>query len=594
MEDQEIIRFYLDHGILLGPDMLDRIKTSEIPIKTDFAVITSDTLQLLLNKTPINIHDFEKSLVLKEKHRNTKMYSRFLEYIENNKNQIPATDHRGLALSPPTILPDQKPIADIKTTPTSTTPSSSLSLSTQPLEAVSTDLHEKKGPDESQSISAALSREGFLKEHKIKILLNYTEKSRKRTVNDFVNYFNVRFREIEKILRSRQELQNLTSISRIAGKKEKENVALIGMVYEKGVTKNNNIMLTLEDSTGTMKVVITKQKEDLFAQAQELQLDEVIGITGTYDGLVFANNILLPDIPMTKELKKSPEEGYFLVISDPQVGNKLFLEKEFNKLISWLNGEIGSEAQKEIATQIKYIFIVGDLVEGVGVYPDQEYDLSIIDIKDQYAAFQSYIERFPKVPIFICPGNHDVGRLSEPQPGFRDEYSKIVWDMPNVISLSNPSIVNIYSSQEKNFDGFDVLMYHGGSFFYYFANVPAIRQKGGAKRPDMVMKYLLQRRHLAPAHTSTLYVPDPKKDPLSLDKVPDFFFSGHVHRSSVNNYKNVTCINASCWVSKSDEQERRGLEPQPARAFLVNMQTREVKVMNFLSKEDQDKEPKEA
>jgi hypothetical protein len=29
---------------------------------------------------------------------------------------------------------------------------------------------------------------------------------------------------------------------------------------------------------------------------------------------------------------------------------------------------------------------------------------------------------------------------------------------------------------------------------------------------------------------------------------------------------------------------------QPGRIFIINMQTREIKVMNFLSKEDQDKE----
>ena len=114
------------------------------------------------------------------------------------------------------------------------------------------------------------------------------------------------------------------------------------------------------------------------------------------------------------------------------------------------------------------------------------------------------------------------------------------------------------------------------------------------RRPDLIMKYLLQRRHLAPTHASSLYIPDPKRDYLTIDKTPDFFFSGHIHRSSVNNYRNVTCINASCWMATTEEQERRGLENQPGRAFIINMQTREIKVMNFLSKEDQEKENKNA
>ncbi len=119
-------------------------------------------------------------------------------------------------------------------------------------------------------------------------------------------------------------------------------------------------------------------------------------------------------------------------------------------------------------------------------------------------------------------------------------------------------------------------------FFYYFNNVPEIRKAGGPTRSDLVMSYLLKRRHLAPSHTSTIYIPDPQRDPLLIEKIPDFFFSGHVHRATVNNYKNITCINASCWVAKTEEQERRGLDPQPGRAFVINMQTREVKVINFL------------
>ena len=336
---------------------------------------------------------------------------------------------------------------------------------------------------------------------------------------------------------------------------------------------------------------MTKNKEELFRLAEEIQLDEVIGLTGMFDQIIFANNLYVPDIPLTKELKKSPEEGYFVVISDTEPGSKLFLEKEFNKFLSWMNGDIGNDKQREVASKVKYVFIVGDLVAGVGIYPGQEFDLNIIDIYEQYKALAELLKKVPvHIPIFICPGNHDVGRISEPQPPLVTEYAKSLLDLPNVISLSNPSTVNIYAHPQQGFDGFDVMLYHGLSFVYYSEHIPLIRRAGGQKRPDLIMKYLLQRRHLAPAHTSTLYIPDPKRDPLVIDKIPDFFISGHVHRAMVSNYKNVTCINASCWTSQSDEQERRGLEAQPARAFIVDMKTREVKIMNFLSKEEQEKE----
>lgn len=474
MKEKEIIKFYLDQGILLSPELLEYIKDKPFPVKTNFTVLNKEALIITEHKIPINVEDFEKAIVLKEKHKNNKLFEKFQEYILQH------------------IKPEEKKPETNKQEAKEQTASDMIS---EEKELTELNIHEHK--------------EQLMKDHRIKIVFDYKEKNHKRTVLDFVNYFNVRFKELEKILRQRQELNNLTSIARINQKKERENVALIGVVYDKMVSKNNNIVLTLEDQTGTVKVLINHNKEDLFTLAQEIQLDETIGVTGTFDKFVFANNIILPDVPLTKELKKSPEPGYFVVIADPQIGNKLFLEKEFSKLIEWMNGEQGNDQQKDIASKIKYLFIVGDLVDGVGIYPDQEYDLNIIDIRDQYSALAEHLKKIKNIPIIVCPGNHDVGRMSEPQPGFNDEYSKPIWMLPNVICVSNPSLINIFSS--KDFEGFDVQLYHGGSFIYYSYALPEVRQKGGQKRADLIMRYQLQRRHLSPTHTATLYIPDSKK-----------------------------------------------------------------------------------
>ena len=128
---------------------------------------------------------------------------------------------------------------------------------------------------------------------------------------------------------------------------------------------------------------------------------------------------------------------------------------------------------------------------------------------------------------------------------------------------------------------------------YYANNVESIRAKGGQKRPDLIMKFLLQRRHLAPSHTSNLYIPDTKEDPLIIKDIPDFFITGHIHRLSVSQYKNITLLNCSCWSDESEEQEKRGLEAQPGKLPIVNLKTREVKIINFMKeKEDKNKEKK--
>jgi len=269
------------------------------------------------------------------------------------------------------------------------------------------------------------------------------------------------------------------------------------------------------------------------------------------------------------------------------------LKKEFEDFIKWLNQEKGSPEQKEIASKVKYIIIIGDLVEGVGVYPNQEKDLEIKDIREQYKQFAEYLEQIPKhITIFACPGNHDAGRIAEPQPPLLHDFTKALQQIPNLMLLSSPSMINIGAT--KDFLGFDILLYHGYSLIYYSDHVESIRSSGGQKRPDLIMKFLLQKRHLAPTHTSNRYVPDADADPLIINKIPDFFITGHIHRVSVSNYKNVTLINASCWTGITEDQEKRGLENQPAKVPIINLKTREVKVINFLKSESEKPRPEES
>ena len=145
--------------------------------------------------------------------------------------------------------------------------------------------------------------------------------------------------------------------------------------------------------------------------------------------------------------------------------------------------------------------------------------------------------------------------------------------------VSNPCTVNIGATED--FSGFDVLMYHGYSFDHFIAEVDLLRNNGGYDRADLVMKFLLKRRHLVPTHGSTLYLPDQKKDHRIIERVPDFFLSGHIHKSVVANYRNVTMICGSCWQGKTSFQEKVGHNPEPSRVPIVNLKTRDVKVFKF-------------
>lgn len=448
---------------------------------------------------------------------------------------------------------------------------------------------EKNGQDEKNKVkeqdSSVLKRLTSAKTvpPDVLILQNHKKKSRKYTFNDFVLHLNARFKRLASILQNRQELRGAIAISRAERLSPRERVAIIGMINEKHVTKKKNIFLTIEDKTGFIRVLVTQRNKDVFNMANDLVLDEVIGIVGSKgDGVVFADNILFPDIPPTHELKKAPEEEYLAIIGDPQVGSKTFLAKDFEKFISWINGGLGNEVQRAISAKVKYVVVIGDMVEGVGVYPGQEKNLIIKDIKEQYAFFASLMKRIPKhIRIFCIPGNHDAGRISEPQPPIYKDFARELYEMENLFMLSSPSLISV--GVGDGFEGISLLLYHGYSLIYYANNVPSIRERGGQKRSELIMKFLLQRRHLAPTHTSNLYVPDPEEDALLITKIPDIFITGHIHRVASAQYRGITMINGSSWSDISEDQEKRGLEPQPARVPVVNLQTRDVKVINFYS-----------
>jgi len=175
-----------------------------------------------------------------------------------------------------------------------------------------------------------------LKKKDVRVITSYNKKPGKRTFSDFVKYFNKRYKAIEKLLRTRAELDRLTSIQRVVAKKEREKVSVIGIVFDKAETKNGNLIFELEDPTGTIKVIVLKNK-DIYSEARDIVLDEVIGINGTSgDKVIFAESIVFPGIPLGKEMKKGVEENYAVFISDVEVGSKNFLKEDFEKFLVWL------------------------------------------------------------------------------------------------------------------------------------------------------------------------------------------------------------------------------------------------------------------
>ncbi len=414
-------------------------------------------------------------------------------------------------------------------------------------------------------------------QNSVEILSSFPDINKKLEVQDFVNYFRGRFSEFKSILQSHSELDNLISIGKIFGNRHK--ISIIGIISNKSFTKNRNIILEVEDNTGKLKIIVNKDKKELFEKAENLALDSVIGFKGSgNEERFFAEEIVYPDSSLP-ERKFSKVDESVAFVGDLHFGSKRFMEDNFLRFIDYLNGDLGDE---EDSRKIKYLFLVGDLITGIGNYPDQEKDLEIFDLEEQFIGLAGILSKIRKdVKIIISPGNHDGVRLMEPQPALDQKYAWPLYELGNVYMTQNPGHVNI--GKREGFSGFNVLTYHGFSYPYYANNIPHLIKKRAMNCPEEIMKYLLKNRHLAPSHTSTQYFPS-EKDGLLISEVPDIFVSAHTHKCGVAYYNNILIVSTSCWEEMTPYQEKFGNTPDHCKVPIFNLKTRKIKILDFEEK----------
>ncbi len=437
-----------------------------------------------------------------------------------------------------------------------------------------------------------IKRENLIKKEKeeaisrVKVLSKAVSSGKKYKVEDFVKHFRNSFLTIKKILENKPELKNLVSINKASSLGQR--ISIIGMVSSKRITKNENILFEVEDLTGKIRVLVNKNKEDVYKKALDISLDSVIGFTGSGGkGIFFANQVIFPEAALFQR-KKSNVEEYALFIGDIQCGSNLFMEENLLNFIDYLNEKHPDTPEVK---KIKYLFIAGDVVEGVGVFPRQEKGLKIKDLEDQYIRLAEILSKIPKeITIIISPGNHDGVRLMEPQPTFDEKYAWPLYKLENVVLTGNPVYVNI--GARKNFPGFNVLVYHGFSYPYYADTVPSFMDMGNVlNMPEKIMAHLLKHRHLAPAHNSTQSAPL-EEDGLLIKKIPDIFVSGHTHKLSIFYYNNILLVSTATWEAQDKFQERMGNKPDFCKVPMLNLKTGKIKILDFenLKEEEEEKE----
>jgi DNA polymerase II small subunit len=387
--------------------------------------------------------------------------------------------------------------------------------------------------------------------------------------DEFVGYFRDRYGRLGDMLRHRISARPIESIKRKNfSRGEKAELSVIGMVSDVRQTANGNRLVELEDRTGSVGVLISRDK-DIFETP--LLLDEVVGVTGTVrdGGLLMADSIIYPDVPNTNVPRRSEEPSVAALISDIHVGSDSFLEGPFLRFIDWLNGDFDDDGSHGVVSRLRYVVVAGDLVDGIGVYPGQEKELEIMDIYEQYRKAAEYFDMFPPdIKIIIAPGNHDAVRQAEPQPALSEEVRRM-FKHPNITFVGNPSAVEM--------EGVRLLIYHGRSLDDLVSNLPG----ASYSKPEKAMVELLKRRHLSPIYGGKVLIAPEAKDHFVIDPLPDIMHSGHVHTVGVCRYRGVTLVNSGAWQSQTDFQKRMNIRPDPAKVPVTDLQTGVVRIINF-------------
>ncbi|MFC7018438.1 MULTISPECIES: DNA-directed DNA polymerase II small subunit [Haloarcula] len=379
---------------------------------------------------------------------------------------------------------------------------------------------------------------------------------------DFVAVFRDRYEKLASKLRGRVNHRPTDAIEAMGGGSE---AALIGMVSDIRSTASGHWLVELEDTTGTFPCLVMKDRP-IADLVQHLLFDEVVAVEGTLaddGGILFVDSLYFPDVPRTHKPSTADRPVQAALISDIHVGSQEFMADAWHRFTDWLHTP---EAER-----VEYLLIAGDMVEGVGIYPDQDEELDIIDIYEQYERFSEYLKEVPgDMEIRMIPGNHDAVRLAEPQPGFDEELRDIMTAHDATVH-SNPSVVTV--------EGVSVLMYHGVSLDEVIAELPD--EEASYEEPYRAMYHLLKKRHVAPQYGGHTRLAPEKQDYLVIEDVPDVFHTGHVHKLGWGEYHNVLALNSGCWQAQTDFQKSVNIDPDAGYAPILDLDTLDMTVRKF-------------
>ncbi len=382
-------------------------------------------------------------------------------------------------------------------------------------------------------------------------------------VTGFTDYFRSRYEKLDSILRKRIDARESVTFERISNLPLKSQVKTIGMVTQKR-TRGSRLFLEMEDLDRSYSFMLSNP--EVVRNGLQIQPDQVICVDSVKytEDLLIVNNIIWPDIP-DKPPSRSQDPVCAALLSDIHVGSNFFREDLFYRFIEWLNLESDERSHRELASRIKYLVIAGDLIDGVGVYPDQIDELSISTISEQYDEAVKLMKEIPDhIEIIIIPGNHDAVRKSIPQPPIPKKYCQDFYEAPRINLYENPCQLALH--------GVNVLVCHGKSLDDVLSSTPG----QDFQYPSNGIEVLLRARHLAPSYGQSTPIAPESFDRLVIERVPDLLHMGHVHIHETKKYKGTTIVASGTFQDQTPFQKRMKIAPTTGVVSIFDLQTHKL------------------
>ena len=292
----EILIKFARKGIILSPEAYDLIKNSKNPINLSSEIIVK-----------LKSGNYSKEMVPVDVNTIKKMEGLNLEMEVGNKiKSSPAMEKKPLETKPPEIK-TQTQTREEKTIATET------SIEEPKVNPGYASEHVVKieNAEVSKEVETKYKRnltESKVNFDKFKVLKDTSNKSyTSGEIGNLIEYFQNRYKKLSGILEKRPELRTWQKINEIT--ENQTDLNLIVMITDIRSTKNGHYLIEVEDDTGSMPILVSKDNDDLIRAARNLMKDEVIGVIAqkragqSENRLAICQNLIDPDVPR-KERKE--------------------------------------------------------------------------------------------------------------------------------------------------------------------------------------------------------------------------------------------------------------------------------------------------